>query len=124
MSMDFSKYKYPEMPEMEGIKVPCRPSKHNMNKPTPENWRKYADELEVYESEKEKQSKLIDEWRLSCNLVRTTFKSDLLESFGLSNHPKKEIFWETCLNFSENSNDFIRIYNCAVLLYPLVDNSK
>lgn len=34
--MNFSKYKYPERPEMSGITVPCRPSKHNLRQPTVE----------------------------------------------------------------------------------------
>lgn len=55
--MNFSNYKYPERPEANTIEVPIRPSKHNSRQPTPENWRKYADELEEYQKKKEEFNK-------------------------------------------------------------------
>lgn len=72
------------------IPYPEKPRKPMMGKITPENARKWADELEAWQKELEEWNGKMDEYKRACNDLQQKFKEDVLRENGLEGHPKAE----------------------------------
>ncbi len=63
-------------------------------KATPEDYRRHANLLEIYNIEKEKYKEKMAEFQKEDWRLREKFKHDALEDTGLLGHPKAEKVWK------------------------------
>jgi hypothetical protein len=102
--MDFNKYK-------NQLPYPPRPAKPTLPKnPTPEDYRKHADDMEVHAQAVTKCLKEMDKYHAEQARLDTLFKQDALAEVGLTNHPKADkaygLAWE-----NGHSSGLSEVYN-------------
>ena len=85
--MDYDKYKVT-------LPYPPRPEKPVLSRnPTPADYRKHADDLEVHEKAMKAYKKETDKYHAEQTRLEVLFKQDALEDVGLTGHPKADKAW-------------------------------
>jgi hypothetical protein len=105
--MDFNKYK-------NQLPYPPRPAKPTLPKnPTPEDYRKHADNLEAYEKVEMEWLKEMDKYHAEQCRLESLFKADALAEVGLTNHPKADkaygLAWK-----NGHSGGYSEVYYCLL----------